>query len=746
MGAYKIELTNVILSGGPVTWPFVRGGSSAEVPLIVDTIAHEQIRQLGGEQFLRYDGPGVDLNVSRIGFIKQGKAVGASRVLYILGDRRFLVQGLIVDKLFNGIRRINERLIVKGNVDPNIAQFAAHPKRNYIRHTCRKESIDRNDLNQRFASGVDDDFEPWTALGALRYLLSDGGWIAEKEAFEFDGVTPFTFGPVDFSGATERKILLRGWNPKSHWGDAVDYLLRRARMSLFVDPEGNFVVRDLEPDNAQFSGFGLYAGAGGIPIREDLTKSAPQKIKIRYRKRFEIRFNYSEQLDFKPTQTVERGAQGNKIDLRVRNVFKLPQEILQFQRAQVVPASDAIDAWDKDPEPDNNPRIGLNGPFGFPWELARIKRYFLHQALAHNYSIDWSRPQFKNEILESRVAEVYQSFRTLFQLPELLLDYIEDLDERSVEIIDPATGRRQPQPVAVDYLAWDSVLHHNKRGNSKGGKNSTVNPQANQSNSGQGHVRNHPIAKNGDLTTKDPAKFKFEDLVTSPARIVIDDQTLGLVKLDFVKDLKGTTVAYDPGLALNIPSYRFITRQRRFFTREMILLDLFRLSFKLSIRFRSNNEETKFLSLVGDTPSTYGITRAEGPILEKFFPGFEAGYEWTEGQTLEIDSETNQLAVNGVGANALINEGIIQDIAEAEYSSIWFDYRPRIIGFYGAPGWTGNLPSGQAEQVLASYAGNGRMETILGASRPVPRPSNWEFFDPVTRNFVGRFIEGTLIE
>ena len=105
---------------------------------------------------------------------------------------------------------------------------------------------------------------------------------------------------------------------------------------MFVDEFGRFVVRDLEPDNQQFSGFGLYKGAGGIPFPEDLSNQAPSKVKIRFKKRWELRVDYSEQVDLEEKINsrlvvapfvIDPNAvpKGREITMRARNVFSLPK-------------------------------------------------------------------------------------------------------------------------------------------------------------------------------------------------------------------------------------------------------------------------------------------------------------------------------------------------------------------------------------------------------------------------------------
>jgi len=755
MGKYKVSIGGIdIHDHAPIRWFFVSGGKPATSRFYLTEENHQKLAKKDGNLTLSFEGPepmSKPLKVKKVGIIQQHKAAGPNLVPYTIADRRFRLAGMPVDRLFNKIRRSNEKLVPGDFIDPNVAQFTAIPKRHFIPQFARSTENGPDDKNQKFA-GYDDKFEPWTVLQAIKYLTSDEGYLKEVKDLqcitEFGGINDFTFGDVDFSDATESKILLKNWNPNSKWPAAIDYLLRQGHYMLFVDQDGKFVVRDLEPNDNQFlNEFGKYRGGGGLPIQEEVHWSAPKRGIVRFRKRYEIRFDYSEEKDFQGGNST-RGK--NNVPLRLTPVFQMPQEVdtgitafeaiaqgkkAQFQRGEYARQDEALDAWDKDVA--NNKPAGA--AFGHPWNLERIRKYTLHNTLAHNYSVDYERPGLSNIILASRVAVVYQQFRRRFQIPRILLDIIELIDVNSVEIIDTASGRRQANNVIMDYLAWDAFLPHFKRG---------------AGNKGDNGVRNYKAFG----SDKDPSNFKFEDAEAAPAMVSIVDPVLGVIDINFVTDLSGMKVEYSPGLIdpKTIPFRQFNARNRKAFMRETSYSQQFRAAIKLSMMFRNNHEETKFLDFVEKNPAARNFLpiAPTGPTQVKYFRGFEAGYKWVHGQEMQIDGETNQVKFTGIKdgplergvglttGGHLVNESIIRDISEAEINVMYYDFRPRIVGAYAAQGWTENMPNGQVTNV-EHVVGGGKRETIIRGQRPVPPPMVWEFFDPITRDFVGGFVEGS---
>lgn len=714
MGIYRVTVGDVPMGGSRVAWPFMFGGKAGTTNIVVDAGRHEDLKKKTGEVSIKWEQSGsLVAEVKRLSVTEVSSAGAFERVTYTLADRRARLANIYIDKTFNHVKRTNERAIPGGNLDPNIALFAAYPKRSFNRATCRDSGVGRGELNQRFATGLDDNFEPWTALQALKYLCSEA-FLAEHEATEADG-SPFDFGAVDFSKAVENKYVLKNWNPRTVWPRAAEDLMRKAHVALYVDKDGGFVIASLKPNNAVFDEFGKYAGSGGVPFVKDLTGTAPRKSIIHFRKRWEIRFDYSEQLHWRTTKSKPRKAKS--IDLNPVNVFVSPNPVGTFQRSQYVPAADLVEAWDNDTDPANNPGTGAQRR---RWRLSEIRNYVLKSSLAHYYSLDFNRPGFKNEILEARVAEIYGSYRRLFQIPIVLLDLIEDLDDDSVEIVETLTGRRQLSPVCLDFTSWDSVRMHHKKGSGS---------------DGTGQVRSNSIYKK-DLTSSDVSGRKFEELRIGPARMVVKDPVLGIVELQFTqKDLKNMTVAYDPFLIdqTTIPTWSFVARNKKAFTQSARMSPTWRLSFKLTLRFRTGSKEARFLSMVEDDPSKHGVVEARGPTSERVFTGFEAGYAWTHGQRLEIDNAVNQLKVIG---GKLVNEGAIKDTAEGLHQQTYFDFRPRILGIYAAAGWTGTMPQGQVSSSTLSYDGGGVLQTVISAPRPEPKPALWDFIDPEFRDLL----------
>lgn len=753
MSRHRVTFGGIELNGRErVVWPFTRGGGAQLVPLVVSTSVHDEIQsQLVGTTkfYLSFEGPdGDEHRIENIGIVEWQGTQDPSKVLYRLADRRFRVQDEIVDDTFNATIRTNEKTVPGGKVDPNIAQFNAIPIITFAPFSCRRKSVPRGSLAQQFASGLNtDDAEPWTALTALRYLLGDDGFWKGREITDWNG-NKFRFGAVDFRGATEKKILLKNWRPQTGWAEAIEYLCRRGRYFVYLDPAGNFFVSDYNPQDSAtaFERFGKYRGAGGVPFVARSHTGCPVRLGTRFPSRHEVRLNYNEKRHFPVlAQNISTGGGSFALSIAqlniLRPVVQAPQAVGKIQRGQWVSEPDILDAWSNDGahQLPNNP--GLPGNL---WRLQDINRYIMHSSLGHLYQRDFTRPNFQDDILESRVAALYEHHRRYFQLHPDLIGIIEDLDDDSVEVIDPATGRRQPQNVACDYLAWDSLLLHHKKGSGGEGDGSIRNrfikePPASPAQFGQTGLLSGVLDNQIE-------SIPWGELKLSPVKITIVDPVLLIFKIDFVKDLSGVTVDYDRFLIEpnTIPSSRYDRRNKKVYSRQMVVSDTWRLAVRLAIRFRANSDSIKFHT-IERLARDHGIDKASGPSrVVRYFPGVEAGWEYQDGQKLDLDASQNQVQVTG---NRLINPGLLEDIAKAEAEIFYHDYLPRVIGFYAAFGWDDAAPTGQVGSVVRSYDGNnGGLETWIDSRRAPPAPSIWELLNPVHRNIVGKFAEGSQIE
>ncbi len=736
-----------------VEWNFQIGGEAAvsqfrvssdfdaELSRVFRTTAFDLVYQAPGEP---------EVVVKDVWVTQRVRNLGPSGALWRAADKRWWVGSKMVDTLFNGMRTINDVTRPGDLVPANVAIFTQVPKKAFIPPTCKSP-----DDEIRFHSPDDEDFQPWTALQALKWMVSDEGWLAtlEKPPIQPDG-TPFSFGDVLISNKVrERKILLKRWNPKQHWRTAIASLQREARVGVYVNEDGRFVIEDLEVINSITQGYGLYRGSGGVPATNSLALTAPRVLNYHFPKYYEIRWEYDEvylqqirdRTELAPGKLLKKGPglfqPGDTFWLE--NVVRIPQDIEGWKAGQWVEIGEALEAWKKDP--DRQPLGALGAPFNKPqdfWSFEALRKFMVTTAYAHVIQRDPRRPNFKDEILEGRVATLYQSYRQIFRIPEAWMDHIEDIKAKTGVISDAASRLRQPSPVYVDYSTWDSFLFHKSRSGSprKQGK-------------GTGHLQSYPLATSEqdpfqkllNPALKRSIDLRIDDMTRSPAKVKWLDRAQGVFEVEFPKDLTGATLKYQPGLytqdsltqiAPRLPN-NVVNAARRQFD------ETFRLVVILSIRFRSPNSARKFATIEIDGRQFLPYPPL-GPEADRMYGGFEAFKRHEDfAVSWGTDPKTGHLVVDHRGEYE--NLEILSEIAYGEANREYYAFIPRRIGTFRAKGWTGQGPIGQVRRTRLLFQG-GRMETELNAETPPARPTIWEFLSPSTRNIVARFENDTELD
>ncbi len=730
-----------------IVWLFRSGGSSPIIPLRVSSEIDEQLLDQGAldpegrpwKLVFKEEGQ-TPLIVRNIWLIERRRVLGADKVLWFMGDRRLAIRSIMIDSIFNKMRSVNEFRRPSGvNVDPNIAQFSQVPLNHFVPFTCR---TDPQPVNAQFAPGDTDEVQPWTALAGLLWLLNDKGFIEAYGNFEDLDGKPFRFGPTVITNrVVDRKILLKNFNPRTTWANAVNELARQARVMVYVNADGAFVVDDLTPVNSAFQGYGLYEGAGGVPVFASLSRNAPRRSKVFFPEWQEIRWEYDEKI----AERISKGSRtGTFLDPRrlqqdnktffLENVVRMPQDTVRFQKGQWVDIYDALEDWRQDAA--KFVRRTIKGDPKNLFTIENVRRFVLTTALANLWIRDPERLNFRSTVLEARVASIYQNYRRTFRIPEAWLDHIEDFQNVVAKIFSLASRARQPSPVWSDYYSWD---------------NSVPRGQANANDRGRGYLINNPVDnfKGGlNLLQNDklPASttLLLDKTEPGPARINIIDKRQGVIQIDYPPDLTGVAVSYGPGLIVDSSrptqrSYTFQLGSIRY-KGSLRLLENYRFMTLLTTKWRSPNTPARFHVI--STPGSRFVPGAGGPESHIFSSGFEAIKSWEDGLVTYNfnDPVTKGLAINHGGQ--LENESILDEIAEAQFQNLYFTYQPRIIGVYRAQGWTGQFPVGHVRDTALRF-NQGAFETELNAERPPVKPSLWEFYSPETRNTLARFEAGT---
>lgn len=767
----------IILDGrDEISWVFQTGGSSPRIPLRVSESVDRQLLAKGVLDarstpwllgFVESGQP--PIVVRNLWFMERRRTIGPNKVLYFLADRRVALEGRLIDTVYNLMRPGQDRQRPQGPlVNSNIAIFSGVPKSHFVPMSCRTGSQSQG---ARFSSGLNDNYQPWTALSALLWLLDDNGFLKAYGSFQDLDGTPFRFGKVKVTDrVVERKLLLKAFNPRTSWSGAVNACARQARVMVYVDEDGGFVVDDLEPDNSFLQDYGAYQGAGGIPIFASLQRNAPRVTTIYFPTFDEIRWNYDERI----AEDVATGEVSSAIvqpDLLNReqdtffleNVVRMPQDTENYQKGQYVEISKALEEWDRDP--DNRPVQDFiaipNGASGGGATRERIRVYTLPAlraftstvALSANLIRDPARTDFRNSVLEARVAAIYSGYRRLFRFPEAWLDHIDNFKAELGTVFAFASRTFQPSPVWMDYWSEDAVLY---RGDG---------PAQSDDDLGLGHIRNNPIGgalEEAYLKSRNAQDLRVVDRVPeseialaqnveidtdvtepAPARIQVIDKPQGVISFEFPPDLTGMTSGYNPGLinAGVVPGHQTLLKndlKDTLFQADWAQFFAFRFFTILSVEWRSPNSPKRFFSIT--TPGDRFITGAGGPSKDVYFPSFPAVRSWRDGAVSFNFNTGRGLEITHKGDVA--NEPALKEIAEGEFQQLYFRYRPRVIGTFRAKGWTGQKPRGHVGNTAVRFK-DGVFETVVVAENAPKAPSVWEFFSPRTRNLLGRFEKGT---
>jgi hypothetical protein len=804
--------SGINLSGesGGLSYSFAYGGRSTFNTLVVAESSDAEIikARAGITVPLKWSlsiGPrdGNHFVAHKLWMLGRGRAVGPNKVLYTLVDRRYALGRKMVDTWFNKLRVSNDfNRPTSDKIDTNVIFLSRAQKHHFIPNTCKDAAGGSGVIKPKFFPGRgpsgSGQFQPWTAYQAIRWLLSDDGWLStlDEPLEDIDG-TPFSFGAVLLSPRLrERKVLLRSWNPRKHWPDAMNELLGLARMGLFQNQFGQFVLEDLEPTNGVFNGYGQYLGAGGIPIRQDLAFDAPREkgTGISYPTWDEIRYDYDEQVaeinnrkrdDYNLSAIA--GVASKKIirvhsmvdgpnsgtTFKLLNVLPLPQDVKArgWKAGQWMEVFRALRAWFIQARDDTTGALRPNNTASFAanpenvFSPAAVRRYIMTAGMAHTWIRDTKRVNFRNTILEARAASMYQNYRQTFMIPEEWMDQIDSWRVEVGTVFAGVSRTREPSPIKMDFWAVDANLYPSERDKLDKGtghlRNNEIDGQENFTDFQRSSINPNVFKGPRDfydgsivdnllgLTLPAPGSVYNKDFNTfpnAPAKAAIIDPARGVFRIDFVPDFTGQVVKYRPGLVnpRTIPASNSGVLDGAIYYGQARMLPTFRVSIILSIKWKAPNHYGRHVKFSPSDVKFSVPSRSFGPPIEIFSRGFEA-YRTYEHKKVKWKKEPGGF-FNVEHKGQIANEDILKEFSHSQYERLYFRFLPRILGEHSADGWTGQMPIGHINEVRVTLKRNGALETTLNGSKPPALPGLFEDLSSETRNMVQRFEIGTSME
>ena len=823
-----------------IRWRFRFGGTAVDQLIAVSEYVDRQIQaeDLGSYWSLVFAGPAgaqasagasvgsSDLTISNIEMVRRGRSIGGNKVIWHMADKRRALAGAYVDTFFNKMKVSNDfNRPATEKLNENVSIMSKAGLNHFIPFTCMDDisTVQRGEaapIKFSLESGRRR-FMPWTALTALTWFLSShpGSWLdlynkeradrGEGPLLDASG-TPFSFGDLVISeSVVDRRVLLKNWNPRSSWPKAINYLSRMARVGLYVNAEGSFVVEDLTPVGGISDSYGKYRGAGGVPVETVLSDQAPRSLRVFYPEFQEIRWDYDEKWaaerfenKLPPDELVhDRSCEGNSdTKFMLENVLPLPQDVKDsngktYKAGTWINIFHAIRMW-KDEAVANPGVFGVrrgiyNKDPGAVFSYDSVLKYSTTIALAHLWQRDYDRPTFRNQLIEARVAAIYQHFRKTFRIPAIWLDHIETVRAERSTIYANVSRSREPSPVYLDYNAWDSTLYRGKTGTGVG----------------QGYLRNVPI--DGDKNFEDLEKYykegaeifdkasktrfpfegdaksksswqveieerksyaaKLSTIPASPARVSMVDPQRGVFSVGFTTDFSGVSIHLKPGMVdpRSVPVRSVAALGSAIsFQGQMVYAKTFRLMTILSVRWRTrntsgrhfvvtNSESASGASTPGqpatgkgrklsesNSPETYVNTsppqNARGPDLDVYTSDFEAFRKWEYGKVKWVrDSSIGQMSIDHGGA--VQNIDIIDELSSQVADRVYFRFRDIVLGTFRASRWTGQMPLGNIREVSVTMSPAGALETEISCESLPATPSVWEHMSGSTRNVVAKF-------
>lgn len=487
-----------------IKWGYVSGVEPQTFALpIIRPQAEKLVQQLKGDVKLTMYAPDGRLEVQKREFEKLWLNLrsphGYEKDALLLQDRRWTWGRPKVTKAFNLTRRSNDILTFEG-ILPEFIENALVEAKNYFVETTVLPDPDTGEP-----------LRPYTATDIVVEILRDVLGYSEDQ-IQVGGAASTRFVPMNqfIVGENANTVIAR--------------YLSMGGNDLYIDEKGSVVIYDrTQPfDESDFfalfsNGFPQFIGGTGLYI-VDYKAIRPYEIETQHPVEAEVLFTHEEG-DLQsttsgegPAETFEEGLdQLKKGQVFVRNVTRtiVPNQVDNLPRGSVVTLEDAITAYGNlISAPRNLTLDDLRQAYGD--DNAEMLGAFSGSSVTASFVIN------ATNIYQQLVTD----FRSLFQVPDVVMKQLLKLKNTMVDVINAESQTRSPSEVfsTISWLLNEAFLFA---------------------------VQENPSGVVLNSFSEDP-------YVPIPAKVTIEDEDLGLVRINWLGDLDrvGTVVKSFPGVAL----------------------------------------------------------------------------------------------------------------------------------------------------------------------------------------------------
>ena len=418
----------------------------------------------------------------------------------------------------------------------------------------------------------------------------------------------------------------------------------------------------------------------GFPIKQDLRRVRPGKLRAIFPTEREIRFDYKEGVA--SAGTVPK----DQLSFGLWNVLQLPDtftvkvgnnKTVEYKKGTWMPIVFAVGFWDS--------QTGPGKTRGRTLDLDTIRKNWFTNKLEYIFTIDFTKADRIDPVWVKRIGAIMRNYRQTYMISPYWMDRIKSWRTVRAGVLDPISGTRQSSPVYLsgycEVPSFRLAAYKKNRRSHKAAYN-VIND----------------IVK---IDNADPAPFTLSTV----------DQDLGIMRINMASDEKQLVKNIIPCKVDDIPPLSAGSSGGDLLWNGSSLAEIHRFSTVISVVFNEPNDEEKHL--IREFTLTPGEPKK---VQDLAIRRDTARFAWTDSSVAIMANDRitikNQL---------LANEEVIDAIAEAEMQKLQFAWKDLIVGVFAQPGYNVEwLPSANMRSVTIKFNGRTGLQTEFNMSDKPP--------------------------